>query len=171
MEAKEIEVAKSSVRRSFLDRVTPRQYMYKYRIHVEYGFPILNLAAPAGAANGLFSRLLPDDTVGCNGGQLFEERRLEVRVRESRSSGAATGRRTVKFAMLKDMLVDLDSSTSKLVELDAIATALFDPAIFKAHRGPRAANAPALRAPPDALKWQARRRHHWGIWHVTVVPK
>ncbi|KAI9447446.1 hypothetical protein H4582DRAFT_2051204 [Lactarius indigo] len=71
------------------------------------------------------------------------------------------------------------SQATQLIELGAIATALSDPAIFdfgqlfKAHHDPRGANAPALRALPEALKWQARRpaatvrRHHWGIWRAT----
>ncbi|KAH9168318.1 hypothetical protein EDB89DRAFT_2203536 [Lactarius sanguifluus] len=61
--------------------------------------------------------------------------------------------------------LDPAPQATQLVELDAIATPLSDPAIFdfdqlfKAHHGLRAVNAPALRAPPDALEWRARRLH------------
>ncbi|KAI9434070.1 hypothetical protein H4582DRAFT_2060453 [Lactarius indigo] len=73
------------------------------------------------------------------------------------------------------------SQVTQLIELGAIATALSDPAIFdfgqlfKAHHDPRRANAPALRALPEALKWQARRPaatirgHHWGILYVAAT--
>ncbi|KAH9035095.1 hypothetical protein EDB83DRAFT_2318782 [Lactarius deliciosus] len=176
MEAKEIEVAKSSVPSQGESQDSLFTFSYLTRAHTPFATSFVD-TAPTGAATGA------DSKVAMVVNSLKNRPIRSERVCESRSSGAATGRRTVKFAMLKDMqLVDLDSSISKtptqLVELDAIATALFDLAIFEAHHGPRAANAPALRAPPDALRSQARRplclaatvrRHHWGIWYVTVA--